>query len=246
MVESITQNVQPDVALQERDIALTIMASLIDSNGNPQSKALLRKQALIAALVRKLQKDPVFAPLLPDDEARLIVRASVLQNIGKLDVPDKVLLKPGRLSEQEFALVKRYPDVGYEALKEAERLIGQPSAFLAHAQDMARSHQEKWDGSGYPRQLRGEEIPLPARIASIVEVYNAITSHRVYKAALPHTEATRIIRELRGQSFDPRIVDAFLAISPEIEMLAKKYADRFDQQAEIERLASSAAEEITL
>ncbi|MDR2677859.1 MAG: HD domain-containing protein [Zoogloeaceae bacterium] len=246
MTESATQNIHADVALQERDMALTVVASLIDSNGNPQSKALLRKQALIAALARKLQKDAVFAPLLPDDEVRLMVRASVLQNIGKSDVPDKVLLKPGRLTEQEFALVKRYPDVGYEALKEAERLMGQPSAFLAHAQDMARNHQEKWDGSGYPRQLRGDAIPLSARISSIIEVYNAITSHRVYKAALPHAGAIKIIRELRGQSFDPRIVDAFLSISPEIEQLARKYADHFDQQAEIERLASSAAEEITL
>lgn len=244
----MTEPTTPQSAIesQERDIVLTIVASLIDTNGNAKSKALLRKQAILAALIRKLQKTPEFESQLLDAEAQLIVRASVLQDIGKADVPGKILLKPGRLTPEEYELVKEHPKAGYEALKEAERLLGKPSNFLRYAQEMAFGHQEKWDGSGYPRQLRGEAIPLSARLTSIVDVYNAIISQRVYKDALSHDEAIKIIRDLRGRDFDPRIADAFLMISKEIEALAKKYADQFDQQAEIKRLASSAAEEITL
>ncbi|MDR2165160.1 MAG: HD domain-containing protein [Zoogloeaceae bacterium] len=239
-----TQQSNPE--LQERDIVLSVVASLIDTNGNARSKALLRKQALLTALIRKLQKHPDFAPLLLDAEARLIVRASALQDIGKSNVPDKILLKPGKLTPAEYELVKKHPTTGYEALREAERLLGHASTFLRYAQEIAWCHQEKWDGSGYPRQLRGETIPFAARMASIIDVYNAITSQRVYKPALPHEDAIEIMRDLRGRAFDPRITDAFLEISSEIGTLARKYADRFDQQAEIERLASAAAEEITL
>jgi len=244
MTESTTP--QSTIESQERDIALTIVASLIDTNGNAKSKALLRKQAILTALIRKLQKTPEFEPQLTDAEAQLIVRASVLQDIGKANVPDKILLKPGKLTTEEYELVKEHSTVGYEALKEAERLLGKSSDFLRYAQEMALSHQERWDGSGYPRQLRGEAIPLSARLTSIVDVYNAIISQRVYKDALSHDEAIKIIRDLRDRDFDPRIADAFLVIAKEVEALAKKYADQFDQQAEIKRLASSAAEEITL
>jgi len=244
----MTESTEPQSPIepQERDVVLTIVASLIDTNGNARSKALLRKQAILAALIRKLQKTPEFESLLTDAVAQLIVRASVLQDIGKANVPDKILLKPGKLTTEEYALVKEHPEVGYGALKEAERLLGKSSDFLRYAQEMALSHQERWDGSGYPRQLRGEAIPLSARLTSIVDVYNAITSQRVYKDALSHDEAIRIIRDLRGRDFDPRIADAFLVIAKEVEALAKKYADQFDQQAEIKRLASSAAEEINL
>jgi putative two-component system response regulator len=235
-----------EAAIAERDMVLWAAASLIDTNGNPRSIALRRKQALLAALIRQLQKSPEYAGKLSATEAELIVRASPLQDIGKSGVPDRITLKPGRLDEEELELMRTHTTIGFEALKGAERLLGRQTPFLKYAQEIAYCHQEKWDGSGYPRKLEGEAIPLAARLASIIDVYNAIISRRVYKPALPHEKAVEIIRDGRGRDFDPVITDAFLAIAGEIRTLAQKYADQYDEQAEIRRLASAAAEEIEL
>lgn len=236
----------PGVAFAERDVVLWAIASLIDTNGNTKSSALRRKQAMLVALIRQLQKSPEFAAQLPDVEAELIVRALPLQDIGKSGVPDKILLKPGKLSEEEFTLVRTHTTIGFEALQEVERQLGKRTNFLRYAQEIAYCHQEKWDGSGYPRKLMGEAIPLAARLATVVDVYNAIVSRRVYKPALPHDEAIEIIRRGRGRDFEPAIADAFLSISKEIHAILKKFPERYDEQAEIQRLASAAAEEITL
>jgi putative two-component system response regulator len=235
-----------DTTLAEREVALLTVASLIDAHGNAQSLALRRKQAILTALILQLKKLPEFASLLTNAKADLIIRASPLQGIGKSGIPDRVLLKPGRLDEVEYNLVKTYPVIGFEALKNAEKILGRPSDFLRYAQEIAYCHQERWNGSGYPRQLTGEAIPLSARLIAIVDVYNAITSKRVYKAALPHSEAIKIIRECRGHDFDPQITDAFLAISQEIFEIAKKFAEKYDEQAEIRRLEATVAEAIDL
>jgi putative two-component system response regulator len=238
---------ETDMDIAERDAVLWVVASLIDSNGNTRNVALRRKQVMLAALIKELQKKTEFAGRLPDTEAELIIRASLLQDIGKSGVPDRILLKPGKLDPKEFELVKTHPTIGFEALKEAEKILGgKASGFLRYAQEIAHCHQEKWDGSGYPRHLAGEAIPLSARLATIIDVYNAIISKRVYKPALPHEDAIKIIWEGRGRDFDPQVTDAFHAISSEILAISKKFADHYDEQLEINRLASAAAEEINL
>jgi putative two-component system response regulator len=235
-----------EALIAERDVVLRAVTSLIDTNGNPKSKASLRKQALLTALIRQLRTLPEYAREITETDANIIVRASPLQNIGRAAVPDRVILKPGRLDEKELSLIRTYPEIGFQALQEAERILGAKTDFLRYAQEIAYCHQERWDGSGYPRQLKETEIPLAARLVAIVDVYNAIISRRVYKPALPHDKAIGIIREGRGQAFDPTITDAFLAISKEVQKIAQKYADIYDEQAEIRRLENAAAEEIEL
>jgi putative two-component system response regulator len=248
MSESNTtqQTQELDIAIAEREVALLAITSLIDTHGNTQSLALRRKQGILAVLIRELQKSPDFASSLSDAEADIIIRASPLQDIGKSGIPDRILLKPGKLTQEEFDLVKTHPTIAFEALQYAEKALGKPSAFLRYAKEIAYCHQEKWDGTGYPRQLAGKKIPLAARLAAIVDVYNAITSKRVYKAALSHDEAIQIIQENRGISFDPQITDAFVFLSQEILATARKFAEKYDEQAEIRRLESAVAEAIDL
>ena len=141
---------------------------------------------------------------LSEEEQVQIRRGALLHDIGKMGVPDPILLKPGRLSDEEWVIMKRHPKYAYDLLY--------PIAFLRPALDIPYGHHEKWDGSGYPRGLTGEEIPLAARIFAIVDVWDAITSDRPYRGAWPPDQALAYIQSQSGQHFDPRIVQAFSAL----------------------------------
>jgi len=183
-----------------------------------------RTQAYIKALALHLRCNPRYAPLLTDDYIEMLRISAPLHDVGKLGVPDGVLLKPGKLNAAEFELMKRHTVFGNDALRISEEKLGQ-GTFLHTAREMAYTHHEKWDGSGYPQGLKKDQIPLSGRLMAIADVYDALISKRVYKPPMPHAEAVAIIREGRGNHFDPDLVDAFLSIHETFRNIALTYAD---------------------
>jgi len=139
-----------------------------------------------------------------------IRRGALLHDIGKLAIPDSILLKPGPLNAEEWEMMKKHPVYAYELLSRIE--------YLKPALDIPYYHHERWDGSGYPKGLRGEEIPLPARIFSVVDVYDALTSDRPYRKAWTNEEAIKYIKDESGRLFDPKVVKAFLEVLREEEI----------------------------
>jgi putative two-component system response regulator len=148
-----------------------------------------------------------------------------LHDIGKVGIPDRILLKPGRLTPEEFEVMKTHTTLGRDAIQHAEEALGVRVKFLTIAKEIAYSHQEKWDGSGYPEGLKGEAIPLSARLMAVADVYDALISERVYKKGMPHEDAVAIMRQGRGTHFDPDILDAFLELQQEFRAIAVRFAD---------------------
>jgi putative two-component system response regulator len=153
------------------------------------------------------------------EESERIRLASQLHDVGKVAVPDKVLLKPGKLTDEEFEIIKGHAETGYKMLAGSSSEVVQLGASIAH------SHHERWDGSGYPRGLAGELIPKEGRIAAVADVFDALTSERVYRPALPIKSAIAMMQDARGQHFDPDMLDAFLSAGPEVEDVRRRYAD---------------------
>ena len=156
---------------------------------------------------------------LPPEECELIRTSSQLHDVGKIGTPDNILLKPAELSHDEFEVIKEHTVIGYRLLSNSK------SVMLERASIIAWTHHEKFDGTGYPNGLRGEEIPLPGRIAAICDVFDALTSDRVYKSAYSLEDAVEIMLNLRGNHFDPRLLDIFLNVIEEIAMIKAEYTD---------------------
>jgi len=221
-----------------QDVTIMAMASLAETRDNETGNHIRRTQHYVRALALELRKQPKFAALLDDATVDLLFKSAPLHDIGKVGVPDAVLLKPGKLTPEEFEIMKGHARLGRDAIVAAEQLLDEPVSFLQFAREIAYSHQEKWDGSGYPDGLTAEKIPLSARLMAVADVYDALISRRVYKAALPHERAVEIIREGRGTHFDPDVVDAFLAIQDACRTIAGRYAD---SESDVHAKAGSAA-----
>ncbi len=153
-----------------------------------------------------------------------IVRCSVLHDIGKVAIPDSVLFNPGKFDGDEFEIMKRHPVYGGKALEEAAAEVGDEEDYLSVGRDVAFYHHEHWDGNGYPFGLKGEEIPLAARIVALADVYDAIRTERRYKEAYSHTNALELIRQGRARHFDPEVVDAMLEVEAEFAEIASSLA----------------------
>ena len=179
----------------------------------------IREYARILAV--QLAKNPNFADRIDKQYIDDIYQSSILHDIGKVGTPDALLLKPGELTEDEFDIIKRHTLMGGNALKAIESQI-EGKSFLAMGKEIAYNHHEKWDGSGYPRGLKGEEIPLSARIIAVADVYDALTTKRFYKEAYSHEKAKSMIIRLKGQHFDPEIVNAFVAIEAQLNRVRKE------------------------
>jgi len=219
------------LALETRDVALFALAKLAESRDPETGAHLERVQAYARLLAQTLSAMPSPSPEITPEFIRLIHQTSPLHDIGKVGIPDAVLLKPGKLNAQEFAIMKTHAELGASTLSAA--LDRFPHArFLQIGRDIALTHHEKFDGKGYPRGLVGENIPLCGRIVAVADVYDALTSRRVYKPALPHDEARAILIEQSGQHFDPRIVDAFLKSEHAfVEVRARLTNDEVEDQA---------------
>jgi putative two-component system response regulator len=140
-------------------------------------------------------------------------------------VPDRILLKPSELTPEEYEIMKTHTTLGGDAIASAELAVGEDVGFLRLAKEIAYNHQERWDGSGYPRGLKGEEIPISARLMALADVYDALISKRVYKAAMTHQEAVQVIRDGRATKFDPDMVDVFLESENDIGEIANRHKD---------------------
>jgi putative two-component system response regulator len=208
-----------------QDVTIHAMASLAETRDNETGNHIRRTQNFVKVLAEHLKTHPRFAATLDDATIRLLFKSAPLHDIGKVGIPDRILLKPGKLTPEEFEVMKTHTTLGRDAIEHAELQLGADVAFLRLAKEIAYSHQEKWDGSGYPEGLTGDRIPVSARLMAVADVYDALISRRVYKPALPHAEAVEIIRKGRGSHFDPDIADAFLARADEFHEIAQRFVD---------------------
>jgi putative two-component system response regulator len=208
-----------------QDALIISMASLAETRDNETGHHIRRTQQYIRALANHLAQKPDFAAFLPAKQIELIYKTAPLHDIGKVGVPDRILLKPGRLTPEEFDEMKRHTIYGRDALDAAAKTLGTEETFLKTAREIAYYHHEKWDGTGYPEGLAGGTIPLAARLMAIVDVYDALISRRPYKDPMSHEQAYAIIHDGKGTHFDPSVVNAFEEIKDTVAGIAAKYAD---------------------
>ncbi|MCW9055181.1 MAG: HD domain-containing protein [Gammaproteobacteria bacterium] len=208
-----------------QDVTIISLASLAETRDNETGAHILRTQRYVKAIARAVQHHPRFSNQLNDEIIELLYKSAPLHDIGKVGIPDRILLKPEKLDNDEFEIMKTHATLGNEALKQAEEELGGTS-FLSYAREIALTHHEKWDGSGYPEGLKGDEIPLSGRLMAIADVYDALISKRVYKPAFTHEEAMKIIKQGKGSHFDPDLIEAMLNIEDKFISIAKQYADK--------------------
>jgi putative two-component system response regulator len=210
------------LSMETRDLAIFAMAKLAESRDTETGAHLERMRSYSRVLARYLSKLPKFADEIDADYVRMIYLTSPLHDIGKVGIPDSVLLKPARLSDREFDMMKEHTVIGASTLDAA--LQHHPEAdFLQMGRDIALTHHERWDGSGYPQGLSGRDIPLCGRIVALADVYDAMTSKRVYKDAFGHDVVRSMIVSESGTHFDPDIVQAFLATEDEFIAIRKQF-----------------------
>lgn len=207
-----------------RDLTIRAMSSLAETRDNETGLHIVRTQHYVKLLAQNLMTHPDFSRVLQPSFVELLYKSAPLHDVGKIGIPDHILLKPGKLTDEEFAVMRTHAALGRDALA-AATTGNEASAFLCLAQEIALNHHEKWDGTGYPSQLSGEAIPLSARLMALADVYDALISKRVYKTAMTHLQARSIILEGRGTHFDPRVVDSFLATEKDFIRIADEYGD---------------------
>ncbi len=208
-----------------QDVTIQAMASLAETRDSDTGNHIRRTQHYVRALAERLRDHPRFAHFLTDANIVLLFKSAPLHDIGKVGIPDRILLKPGRFTPEEFAIMKTHCALGRDAIAQAEAILGMKVDFLTLAKEIAYSHQEKWDGSGYPEGLAGDAIPISARLMALADVYDALISRRVYKDGMSHEAAAEIILAGAGQHFDPDVVAAFTAIQDQFQAIAQRYAD---------------------
>jgi Response regulator containing a CheY-like receiver domain and an HD-GYP domain len=208
-----------------QDVTMIAMGSLAETRDNETGNHIRRTQYYIKVLAKRLQDHPRFKDRLPEATIELLYKSAPLHDIGKVGIPDSILKKPEKLEPDEFAIMKTHTVLGKDAILAAERRLDSPTSFLSMAREIAWSHHEKWDGTGYPRGLAGEDIPLAGRLMAIPDVYDALISERVYKKAFSHEEAALLIRKGGGTQFDPDMALAFEDIEKEFQDIAASYSD---------------------
>jgi cyclic di-GMP phosphodiesterase len=207
-----------------KDVAIYCMASLAETRDAETGKHILRTQNYVRILAQRLKEHPRFSAYLSDEIIQMLYKTSPLHDIGKVGVPDHILLKPGKLTPDEWQEMKMHAIYGHEALLRAEEELG-TTDFVQMAREIAYSHHECWDGSGYPLGLKHDDIPISGRIMAVADVYDALISRRVYKKPYPHEQAESVILEGAGSHFDPDIVDAFAELIDRFHQIATQYAD---------------------
>ena len=194
------------------------LATLTECRDHDTGLHLERVSDLCRIIAGELRRTPPLDSYITDEYVEDLVLSSVLHDIGKVGIPDFILLKSDKLSAEEFEAIKAHTTVGSDALTAIEKRMN-GRTFFALGKQIAYSHHEYWDGGGYPMGLSGDDIPLSARIVAVADAYDAITSDRIYRKALPHDEAMRRIRHSSGTQFDPRVVDALVAGEPAVLLL---------------------------
>lgn len=223
------------------------MASLAETRDTDTGNHIRRTQYYVRALAENLKTHPRFARFLTDHNIDMLYKSAPLHDIGKVGIPDRILLKPGPFEPHEMEIMKTHTTLGRDAIQHAEDSLGIEVEFLKMAKEIALGHQEKWDGSGYPAGLSGDDIPVSARLMAVADVYDALISRRVYKAGMPHEQAVVIISEGKGSHFDPDMVDAFLELQDEFRAIAMRYADSdSDMKKKVEYLEQAIPDGVQL
>lgn len=204
---------------------ITAFRSLAEARDNETGSHIRRTQSYVRALAEKLREHPRFRQQLDEQTVQMLYESAPLHDIGKVAIPDHILLKPGKLDDEERRIMNRHCEYGRQALLVAEEKLGASGGFLHYACEIAYGHHEHWDGSGYPQGLAGDQIPLSARLMAVADVYDALISRRVYKPAFSHEQAMGMIAEGRGTHFDPDVVDALFEIEAVFRQIARKHAD---------------------
>jgi putative two-component system response regulator len=225
--ERVAQRTAELVKMQDATImAMGVMAELRDEETGLHLK---RTQEYLRLLARTVAQHPRFSHELSAENIEWMAKSAPLHDIGKVGIPDAILHKPGKLTDEEFAIMKHHPTYGRNIILEVENVLGEDSLFLRYAREIAYGHQEKWNGSGYPEGRKGDEIPISARLMALADVYDALLSRRVYKPPFSHQMAVEIIVEGRGTHFDPDLVDAFVSVAEQFNQIAIDYADPADE-----------------
>ena len=221
----------------------TILAMAHLAEPGEAGNHIVRIQHYVRALAQKLKASPAYGRSMSEHRIGLLFRASPLHDIGNAGVPDRILLKPGPLSPEETEVIRTHPTLGRDTIDQIRGSAGVSTEFLEVARDIVYSHQEYWDGTGYPQGLAGEAIPMAARIMAIADAYDALTSDRVYRAGVAHDKAVQQIFQERAGQFDPDMVDAFIEIQDEFAAIAERFADtESDFQQKIDYMAKAIAE----
>lgn len=241
-----------ELALSElstvQDAAILCLAAIARVRDHSTGNHILRTQHYVKALAEHLRYHPRFSDALTCETIELLYKSAALHDIGKVAVPDSILQKPDKLTADEYALMQKHTLFGYQAMHTAETLLerdaGERAAqFLKIAQEVTLSHHERWDGSGYPQGLKGEQIPVVARLMAVADVYDAVSSRRPYKPALDHKHVVEVIKQGCGSHFDPDVVEAFCDLQDTFEHISTVLEDRFPALTD---LTLHAADELVL
>jgi putative two-component system response regulator len=208
-----------------QDASIHVMVSLAEFRDETTGNHIQRTQEYMRLLALELAKKPQYSTLLTASHIEQMSKSAPLHDIGKIAIPDHILLKPGKHTPEEFAVMKTHAQRGYDMLKRAGEHMGERGEFLTLAMEIAGGHHEKWDGSGYPNGLAGSDIPLSARLMAVADVFDALLARRPYKEPMTVEQAAAIILEGRGKHFDPEVVDAFMAIRDDLFRYAEMWAD---------------------
>lgn len=208
-----------------QDASIYVMVSLAEFRDECTGNHIRRTQEYVRLLAQEMATLPKYANELSASTILLISKSAPLHDVGKIAIADDILLKPGKLTEDEFEIMKTHAQRGYDILCRAGEHMGQHGEFLAIAKEIAIGHHEKWDGSGYPVGLKGEAIPLSARLMAVADVYDALLTVRPYKRPFSREEAHQFILNGRGKHFDPDVVDCFFNLLPQFEEVANVWAD---------------------
>jgi putative two-component system response regulator len=204
---------------------LEVLATIIEYR-NLESGSHIRRTTLLAeTLAMRMLTVDKFKSALLNENVHSLIKASALHDIGKIGIPDGILLKPGKLSDQEFNIIKTHTTIGSDIIDSIAGSLPDNDMYLKYARDICHYHHERWDGKGYPKGLKGEEIPLSARMISIVDVFDALVNPRCYKAAYTYDLSLDIIQDGRGTQFDPDIVDLLPSIFPAFRNIEENFCD---------------------
>ena len=211
--------------LATQDAMIETIANITETRDPETGGHIRRTRSYVKALAEHIRNKPDFADCINEEFMEHLLMSAPLHDVGKVGVPDQILLKPSSLTADEFEVIKQHTQYGKRIIEAAQDKLGNTS-FMKLAAEMAFSHHEHWDGKGYPDGLKGEEIPLSGRIMAVADVYDALISDRPYKSGLPHNEAVEVILAGRGTQFDPQLIDAFSEIHVTFQSIAKQFSDR--------------------
>jgi HD-GYP domain-containing protein (c-di-GMP phosphodiesterase class II) len=219
--------------LLTQDITIESMANLAEYRDHETGGHIKRTRMYVRILSEHIKRHDKYRNFLSNENIDMLYKSAPLHDIGKVAIPDNILLKPDRLTEEEVEVMKTHSTIGHDVIESSIRKLGKNS-FLTIAAEMAYSHQEKWDGSGYPQGLRGDAIPISGRLMALADVYDALISKRAYKSSSAHAMAVDIIKKGRGTHFDPDMVDAFLEIHEQFRNIAREFADSVEEREALE------------